>query len=328
MLPIFLKVEDGSRTSEARNEARTMARTLGFKDEAVERAAIIATEACTNLLKHAGGGLFLMSASEDGLALELLTLDKGPGMANLRECLRDGFSTAGTPGNGLGAIGRLSAFSDIYSQPGQGTVLHAVISNDNRAALPAPTFAVLQVAKPGEEVCGDQWELKRNRGRITLMVADGLGHGPNAAEAARSAGDIVRKHADAAPKDLLESIHRGIRHTRGAAVSIIEMDAERRIVVFAGLGNVAASLCHRNGVRQQLVTMNGTAGMEGRNVFREFSYPWPEGSVVVLHSDGLGTRWDLAEYPSLVSRGSGLIAGALFRDYWRGTDDALVAVLG
>lgn len=328
MLPIFLRVEDCSITSEARNEARALAHSLGFQEEGVERAAIVASEACTNLLKHAGGGSVFMTPSRNGVTLELLALDKGPGMANLRECLRDGFSTAGTPGNGLGAIGRLSSFSDIYSQPGRGTVLYSVISNDSQINLPAPRMTVLRVPKPGEAVCGDNWELKQGRGRVTFMVADGLGHGPNAAEAAHCAAEIVRKHADAAPKDLLESVHQGLRHTRGAAVSIVELDEDRRVVRFAGLGNVAGSLCHRDGLRQQMVSMNGTAGMEGRNIFREFSYPWPEGAVVVLHSDGLGTRWDLAEYPSLVSRGSGLIAGALFRDYWRGTDDALVAVLG
>ena len=65
-------------------------------------------------------------------------------------------------------------------------------------------------------------------------------------------------------------------------------------MVVAGLGNVAAFVCEKNGNRRQAVTMNGTAGVESKTVFREFSYPWPEGSSLVLHSDGLTSHWDLS----------------------------------
>lgn len=328
MLPVLLNVEESSRAPEARNAARSMARSLGFDEASAERAAIIATEACTNLLKHAGGGTLVLTAN-DSLGIELLALDSGPGMANLRECLADGFSTTGTSGNGLGAIRRLAAFSDAYSQPGRGTVVFALIANQQMqmAGLRSPRVCGLQTPKPGQEVCGDAWGCKLGQNRSTIVVADGLGHGPDAATAARAAMEIFYNHPEAGPKALLESIHLGVRHTRGAAVSIASLDEERRTVEFAGLGNVAGFICERGGLRRQLVSMNGTAGGDTRAVFREFSYPWPNGAAVVMHSDGLSSHWNLSDFPNLICCGPALISGVLFRDFRRTTDDATIVTI-
>lgn len=326
MNPVLLTVDESSRAPEARNIARSMARMLGFDEAGAERAAIVATEICTNLIKHAGGGTLLLSANDD-LSIGLVAMDRGPGMASVAECIADGYSTAGTPGTGLGAIGRLSAFSDAYSQPGRGTVLIALIGSHPLLKLPPPRVWGLQAPKPGQEVCGDGWAWKADKTRITVVVADGLGHGPDAAAAARCATDIFARHRDANPKEILESIHRGSLHTRGAAVSVAVLDEERRMVEFAGLGNVAGFVCERGGLVRQMTAMNGTAGLAGRTVFREFSYPWPEGSVVVLHSDGLSSHWNLDEFPGLIPCGPALIASVLFRDFRRGTDDATVVAI-
>jgi anti-sigma regulatory factor (Ser/Thr protein kinase) len=324
LLPVIFKVEDSSRTPEARNAARRLARALGFDEAQAERAAIVTTEACTNLLKHAGGGTVVLAANGEDLTIELFALDRGPGMEDWHKCLRDGYSTTGTSGNGLGAIARLSAFSDTYSQAGRGTVLFALLTKDDSPKAPAPRVCGIQAPKPGQEVCGDGWSFRKSKAGTAVVIADGLGHGPDAAEAARCAIETFHKDTDARPKELVESIHQGLRHTRGAAVSVAELDEERRVVVFAGLGNVAGYVCEKGVARRQLVSMNGTAGMEGRNVFREFSYPWPEEAVVVLHSDGLVSHWDLGDYPALIGRGPSLIAGVLFRDCCRGNDDATV----
>lgn len=321
----MLEVEDGSRTAEARAAARELARTLGFNATNAERAAIISTEACTNLLKHAGGGKVVISASAEDSQIELLALDRGPGIENLSVSLRDGHSTTNTSGTGLGAIYRLSAFVDVYSQPGSGTVVYAVISNDG-AKVSSPAISAVRAAKPGEMVCGDDWGMERNSHGNTIVIADGLGHGPEAATASRTAIEILHRRPDLAPKDMLEAVHLGLRHTRGAAVAVAGFDEERRTLDFAGLGNISAHILEKDGSSKQMVSMNGTAGIEGRNVFREFKYPWPEGAVVVLHSDGLTTRWNLKEYPGVISRGAGVIAGVLFRDSWRGTDDGTVVV--
>jgi hypothetical protein len=248
-------------------------------------------------------------------------------MANLRECLADGYSTTGTSGNGLGAIRRLAAFSEAYSQPGRGTVVFALIANQQMEGSASPRVCGVQTPKPGQDVCGDAWGCKLGEGQSVIVLADGLGHGPDAAVAARAAMEIFHNHAEASPKVLLESIHLGLRHTRGAAVSVALLDEERRTVEFAGLGNVTGFVCERGGVRRQMVNMNGTAGGDARAIFREFRYPWPIGAAMVMHSDGLSSHWSLGDFPSLISCGPALISGVLFRDFRRSTDDATVVTI-
>ena len=98
-------------------------------EDGAEHVAIVATEACTNLLKHASRGQILLQTTTEGCEdtplLELLAVDQGPGMENLDQCLRDGYSTGSSPGQGLGAIQRMSRESDFYTVPGKGTVVLA-----------------------------------------------------------------------------------------------------------------------------------------------------------------------------------------------------------
>src|SRR5688572_12749729 len=115
---VRLPVTDPSQVGEARRRAAALAQRLGFDDTDAGKVAIVVTEAANNLVKHARDGEILLHPLEqDGTAgLEVLALDKGPGL-DLSRCLRDGFSTGGTPGTGLGAIARLSAVFDVHSSP-------------------------------------------------------------------------------------------------------------------------------------------------------------------------------------------------------------------
>ena len=298
----------------------------GFDATAAEKVAIVTTEAATNLLKHAGGGELLLGTSYQSGAwlVDVLALDRGPGMSEVA-CRVDGFSTAGTPGTGLGAMSRLSAFFDVYSRAGAGTVVFAQISGNGAPRQPNLRVYGVQLSKPGEDVCGDQWSTHEHRGRGTIVVADGLGHGVDACAAARTAIDAMQKSEDLSPRELVQRMHESMRHTRGAAVGVAELDQERRIALFCGLGNVSARIFEGGSPARHMVSVNGTAGVEAR-VLREFTYPWPAGAAIVLHSDGLSARWDLADYPGLLAHDPGVIAGVLMRDQCRHTDDATVVV--
>src|SRR5262249_55627825 len=155
-------------------------------DTAAGNVALAVTETATNLVKHAGGGALLLRALQrDGIGgLELLALDRGPGM-NVATSLRDGHSTSGSMGTGLGALSRLSSSMQLYSQPGRGTALWMEFW-----ARPPTGRGVsgLQVAgvclpKSGEVVCGDDWGVECKAGFCNVLVADGLGHGSDAARA-------------------------------------------------------------------------------------------------------------------------------------------------
>src|SRR4051794_4187184 len=122
--PFILSIDDSSKVGEARRVAVALAKGSGFDETGRGRVALVATGAATNLFKHAVGGQLIVQPLESGRrqGLEFLSLDRGPGIADVDRCLFDGFSTAGSSGHGLGAILRLSSSFDIDSVPGIGTV--------------------------------------------------------------------------------------------------------------------------------------------------------------------------------------------------------------
>ena len=328
--PIAIPADDPSRAGEVRRAAVALATKLGFDETDQGRVALVATELTTNLIKHAAGGEVVLRSLPvgDGGGVEFLALDRGPGMADIGQCLRDGFSTTGTAGAGLGAIRRMSDLFDVYSLPASGTALVARIQRrPTEHTLPAPHLpaGAVCLALAGEEVCGDAWALEPSPGRIAILLVDGLGHGMPAATAAREAVRIFRANARMAPADLLGALHTALRPTRGAAGAVAVIDFTTRILTFAGVGNIAGAIIGPTG-RQGLVSLSGTLGHEVRKV-RAFDYPWPPGATLVMHSDGLGTQWDIGRYPGLATRHPALVAGILYRDFRRVRDDVTVVVV-
>ncbi len=323
-----IPVTESSRIPEARRVALKLARRLGFDETKSGKLAIVVTEAATNLLNHAGQGEIVLRMIEDrgtGGGLQILVLDKGPGIADLGEALRDGHSTSGTAGTGLGAMSRLSDTFDVYSQPGKGTAI-LLQFRENQGVVP-PLFEIdgLSIPVEGEELCGDGWSHCAIPAGIAVIVADGLGHGPLAETAASEAIRAFEENPALPPAGMLEVVHRAIRSTRGAAVAIAQIDPPNQVLRFAGIGNIAGAVL-AGGESRHLVSMAGIIGHDVRS-FREFSYPWPDQAILILHSDGLGTRWDLAAYPGLTRKPCGLMAGVLYRDMARGRDDATAVVV-
>jgi hypothetical protein len=260
--------------------------------------------------------------------IELAALDRGAGMRDVARCFEDGYSTAGSAGSGLGAVGRLSE-CDVYTCPGKGTALLARIVRPDPTRRDAPTgrFAIGGVSVPlrGETVCGDGFAVRQDGTALLAMMADGLGHGPAAAQCAASAIEAFRNSAETSPEKLIREIHRALRVTRGGAVSIARLDAVRREVRFAGVGNVLG-MATGPGFVKNFVAMPGIAGHNFSTV-REFTYEWPVGAVVLIYSDGISSHWSLDEYEGLTSRDPSLISAVVYRDRKRGRDDASVLTI-
>ena len=329
---IRIAVEEASQTAEARRAARLMAERMGLDEVRTEQVSIVVTEACTNLLKHAGEGEILLRTTgeehESAPSLEILALDRGPGM-NLDRCLQDGFSTSDSRGEGLGAVMRLSPDSDFYSVPNRGTVLLArwpSQAQDQAAPVSGRLrIGAVNVSKRGQDVCGDSWGIVQADGTSTFIMADGLGHGYEAHVASREAIRVLYLHPKLGPKELIERTHQALRSTRGAAVAVARIHHDLGRITFCGLGNISGHIHSTSRPCQHLVSVNGTAGLQSQTI-HEFGYPWQEGNLLVLHSDGLTTATGLENYPRLPSRDASLIAGVLYRDFSRGHDDATVVV--
>ena len=317
-----IAVNSSTHVAQARRVALDLARNAGMPDDACGNCALVVTELATNLLKHAREGTLVLCQLE-GPALEVLSLDNGPGIRDTDRCFTDQYSTGSTPGTGLGAVRRLSSFQDIYSVPGRGT---AIMARMGKASRKVANLGAISVPYPGEEECGDAWELQDNGERLALTMADGLGHGDLAAQAARRALAVAGEHAFLNPDELIRLMHPALRDTRGAAVSSALCHLSGNLLEYAGVGNVSGSITGGNLVQQRMVTMNGTAGLEIRKV-QTFRYSWESGSFLIMHTDGLSAKWSLDQYPGLLATHPALIAGVLFRDHRRMHDDATVVAV-
>jgi len=324
---LFL-LEDRSQVGNARRAAVHLAESSGFDVEQAGRVGLAITEIATNVLKHAGTGRMLVRAlrSDEIRGVEIIALDKGPGIADVSASLRDGHSTSGTLGGGLGALSRMSESFEIFTQPGRGTAVRLELW-----AKPLPTrvrpleVGGLCVPMHGETVCGDGWAVEEWRDQLAVLLADGLGHGLSAHEASRAAVDEFRTHPQYEPGAMLHACHGALARTRGAAIATGKVIASAERGVFAGVGNIVCRV-EASSANRHLVSHNGTVGHTMRKV-QEFAFPWPRDALLVLHSDGLGTHWDFGSYPGLTTRHPALIAAVLYRDYDRGRDDASIVVI-
>lgn len=324
---LFL-IEEASQVGNARRGAAELAASLGFDDTQAGKVGIAINECGTNILKHAGRGRLLLNALETNgnRGIEILALDKGPGIANLQSSLRDGYSTTGTMGGGLGALSRIADGFQVFTQPGRGAALRVEIWNrpwQSRAS--AIEYGGVCLAKPGEPVAGDAWGVELNHDLGTVLVADGLGHGLEASTAARAAMDVLTRHSDEAPHTLIEECHSALARTRGAAVAAAKLSSSGERGSYAAVGNIVGRVEGTGGPRN-LLSYNGIVGHTMRKL-QEVTFSWPRGALLVMHSDGLGTHWQLGAYPGLAARHPSLIAAVLYRDYDRGNDDVSVVVL-
>ena len=321
-------IDDPSQVGGARRAALELAAKLGFDDTQAGKVSLAVTESGTNIVKHAGRGLLLLRGIEcEGIVgIEVVALDKGPGISDVAASLRDGHSTQGTMGGGLGALSRLSPNFQIFTQPGRGTALRIELWSKALSDRPLPfEYGGVCLAKPGEPVPGDGWSAQTWRDQLTVLVADGLGHGVDAHRAARAATEVLAAHPQSEPLALIEACHGSLARTRGAAVAVAKLVASGQRGTFAGVGNIVARV-EGTSASRHLVSYNGTVGHTLRKV-QEVSFPWPTGALLILHSDGLGTHWELSAYPGLATRHPALIAAVLYRDYDRGRDDVSVVVV-
>lgn len=319
-------IDDASRIGEARRHASLLALHAGLDETSAGRVAIVVTELGTNLLRHAKHGQLLIAA-RDG-EVETIAIDRGPGIADVQRSLGDGYSTGGTSGTGLGAVKRLSQAFEIHSTPGEGTVVVARVraSAANAPARSGMRCAGISISAPGEIVCGDGWSAGLNAKSATLMVADGLGHGGPAAEAAGAAMEVFAKEPAAAPRELMERAHVRLRATRGAAVTIVHADAGQGRLRACGAGNVLTRVVS-GAVDRTVLTQHGTVGLQIRRI-EQTEIEWPAHAIVVMHSDGIESRWDSRRLLPVLGRDPALAAAILVRDHCRGRDDATVVVLG
>ncbi len=332
-------MDDASRVGEARRHAAQAASDMGWGEVDAGRLALVVTELGTNLVRHAKNGQLLIAARpRTGTAgeageIEMISIDEGPGISDIALAMRDGHSSSTTPGTGLGAVRRLASDFDIHSSVPHGTVSVARVRPSAALATPTEAAPALQIGAirlpaPHESVCGDAWATATHGPQgtqTTFLVADGLGHGPEAAKASQAAIDAFATAPDADLRDTVQRVHRELQTTRGAAMCALRIDTESATVTYTGAGNIVGRVV--SGVfDKSVVTQHGTAGMQIRKP-EITSLELPPHALVVLHSDGIETRWSLERIRPLLQRDPTLVAAVLLRDHTRHRDDATIVVI-
>ena len=246
------------------------------------RSGLVATELATNLVRHARDAEIWIAARPPLHDIEIICVDRGPGIKDIATAMQDGVSTgSGSPGTGLGAISRVADDFFVVSAA-TGTVSLARLRQGRRApsALSLRMGAVCLAVAP-ETISGDAWALRSGAGLAEVLVVDGLGHGPLAGEAARAAVDVFASQnvnvnvngsgsgsgsgnesgaADAAMPlgEFVAQAHAALRGTRGAALLAVRFGAQA--VHSCGAGNISGRLF--NGVASlSLSSQHGTAGV-------------------------------------------------------------------
>lgn len=311
-------MEDQSHIGEARRAVQMWSADLSFNEVKSGQISIVINELSTNLLKHSKKGEII--ATMDKNSITLLALDHGPGIKDIPEALLDGYSTHGTAGNGLGAIKRLSDSFDIYSQVGIGTLVCAQFFKE--PPMGDLEFSGFSLPVKGEIVSGDDWTVLEEKGKFILLVSDGLGHGLHAHEASVAGVNYFEEMEHLNPLKDVEALHHALRSTRGAAISVAHVDSQKKVIDYCGLGNIVGHILN-HGSSKRLISHNGTAGVQMRKI-QSLPYPIEKSSVLVFHSDGISTHWDIGKYPGLLIKHPMIVAGIIYRDFSRGNDDVTV----
>ncbi|MGV9451589.1 ATP-binding protein [Streptomyces sp. NPDC003635] len=338
-----IPVPESTRVRDVHRAAEAACGRIGLDTQTTAAAALVATELATNLVKHANGGRIIINlvgrsdpAADRTPCVQITSLDHGPGIPDVAKVLKDGYTTAPSSlGAGLGTCLRLSTDFDLHSRPGRGTVAVARVCPAPPRARTRPAAADVRAggintSLAQAEHSGDAFAWVRSGSLVTMLLADGLGHGSKAAEASTAALEGLHRTAHLRPTDILRFLHGALRPTRGAAIGVAQLDESESRLSYAGVGNIGARL-HGDEGWQALISHPGIVGAHFPANVPLHQSTWRPRSLLVLHSDGLPSRWVPPEDPRIPAHDPAVVAAMILRDAGSAArpqrDDTSVAVL-
>ncbi|WP_301252652.1 SpoIIE family protein phosphatase, partial [Streptomyces somaliensis] len=187
-----------------------------------------------------------------------------------------------------------------------------------------PDAGALRLPAEGESSCGDAWalEVAPEDGTVSAAVADGLGHGPAAAEAAEIAAEVFRRSPGLPLPRLMRALHEALRSTRGAAVGLLRRTPDGA-VEHCAVGNVRAYVVGHDGVLHRFGAQPGVVGWNMPDpVVRRL--PDARGGTLLLHSDGVDGGWERSPAPELTRLPAPLLPVVLAHGHRTVRDDVAV----
>jgi anti-sigma regulatory factor (Ser/Thr protein kinase) len=313
-----------------RSKLAAISHRIGIPDMKRENMLLVASELVHNNIKHAGGSGMIQVWMQPGPILDILALDYGPGIADLALAEKDGYSTSGTFGKGLGAIRRLSDESYIYTQPEHfghpkrwsGTVFLArFILGTDKDFIPKKTGLFCR-SLSDKRHNGDRIYWQKTGDRLRWLHLDGLGHGEEALEATANLATHLT-HSDKLDT-ILEKVDRQLVNTRGAVGIICEVDLARHNIQLLGVGDMHAHIYDHEQL-QPLAFAPGILGKDHRST-SPFQSSLGKRAIIVTASDGIRRNWDTENFVGLFSHHPQLIAYTLGNIMGRISDDQSICV--
>lgn len=340
-----IEIKDAAQVGAARRVIHGFASRIGFEENQLAEIDIVVQEIGTNAVSYAASGGWLHFTTPLTIlpGIELFYWDTGPVIYDLDRAVRDGISTGGSLGAGLGAIRRLMDEFDVYStvrttarlslaeqrRTNHGTALLSRKWLGARDEQPQTArtarIGAWSRPRPNETDNGDAYFIRTRNERTLYAVVDGLGHGSGAKKASDVALDSLDEWRGEPLEQVIQAAHEALRATRGAVMSVVMIDAEAHSFECAGVGNVMVRVFNAP-ERIAPIPTNGTLGARLGQI-RVWKYKWVEGATCVMASDGVSASWEMDLYPGLLNRSPQLMAGVLMRDYGRTSDDATVLVI-
>jgi anti-sigma regulatory factor (Ser/Thr protein kinase) len=327
---MLFKANDRSYFAILKKEIRALAHTLPFNERQIGEIDIVVAEMASNLVKHAGGGQILtkLIRHHDNDGIELISIDNGAGITDINKMVRDGESSKSTLGLGLGAMQRLSDTFQVYSLKNWGTIILCrkyVKGFTLHLKPPIAEIRSVVVPKPGETKCGDSFFHIENKNHIKLFLADGLGHGVEAARAVQEAGIAFASCQELDPPEILRYINLSVRKTRGLVGMVAIFDIAKKTWEICGVGNITTKI---NGptISKNYMSYNGIIGLNLPRTMNSQQIMHEKGQYIIMCSDGLRSRWDTLKYTGILRYDLTLLASSLIKDFTRNTDDASVAI--
>jgi len=188
-------------------------------------------------------------------------------------------------------------------------------------------WAYAGVALPGEIESGDLHVVKHYEGGVLVGVVDGLGHGPEAAAAARKAVAALEERPEEALIRLVQRCHERLKGTRGVVMSLAALDTRNDSINWLAVGNVEGILVREgSNPSPRIHRILGWGGVVGHNLpeLRPSSLRLKEGDLLVFASDGIRQEFvEKSDYHDQPQR----VADRICAQFGTRTDDALVLVL-
>lgn len=325
----FLSTADDASPSAAREAYRAIAAEQGLGADVVAEMVLVVSELATNQLRHARlGRIGFRPIEREGVkGVEIIAADRGPGIADPTSAILSMPRATGSLGAGVSSVLKFSHEVDFDVRMGEGTCVWA--RRFQRPVSRRREVAVLGRPISGELRSGDDATFFRRDELLYVAVADGLGHGAAAREASSAAIEVVRRPFTS-HHEVFAATHEALAHTRGAVMTIVEIDEAEKVIMQTAVGNVSAMIVGKDGVRTfvapslVLGPQREAIRVRTRTERHELSSPH---DLVLLFSDGLTTKTRLDVRDTVVRAHPLRIAHHLLSTFGRDSDDATVIVV-